>query len=202
MNTPDDEFTNVILKQFPAGHKGLAIECGANDGIADSPCYLLEVEHNWNCINIEANPYCKPLLKKNRPNARNLFCGLAGKECVKNLFIPSRYATRRELAGGATFYKKIQEGKELEKKRVYCMTYEKLISIYNLKNQHIDLFVLDVEGYERQIILNMAKTDTHPDVFVVEHSHSDDFSVELSDMGYKQVDSYKDNWIMKKRRLL
>ena len=37
--------------------------------------------------------------------------------------------------------------------------------------KHLDLFVLDVEGHEFEVIDGMVESDIFPDVFVIEHGH-------------------------------
>lgn len=200
METPDRVFYRHIRGLFDDDYKGKFIECGANDGVAGSVCYYFEHNDGWNGINIEPNPYCKEELSKNRPECRNLFCGLAEKEGVYDFYIPSRYATRSQFAGGATIFKGIHDGKQLEKKEVYCMTYKKVIEIYEL--QKLDLFVLDVEGSELAVIESMRKTHCIPDVLVVEYSKVDKrmLAQHTTGLGYRFVSEYKDNYIYDRRR--
>jgi hypothetical protein len=52
---------------------------------------------------------------------------------------------------------------------VKCSTYKDIVE--QLKLTHLDLFVLDVEGHEVDVISGMVGCDILPDVFVIEHGH-------------------------------
>lgn len=53
---------------------------------------------------------------------------------------------------------------------IVCKTYKKIIE--ELHISHLDLFVLDVEGTELEVIDGMIGCDILPDIFVIEHGHS------------------------------
>lgn len=52
---------------------------------------------------------------------------------------------------------------------VMCSTYKEIVE--QLQLTHLDLFVLDVEGHEVDVISGMVGCDILPDVFVIEHGH-------------------------------
>lgn len=159
---------------------GFFIECGANDGIWQANCKYFEDSFGWTGVNIEANPYCIELLNRNRPNCINISCALGdedGKKVILNMPHHSK-AERRpyNIAGGsmAIFTDKFQQildkvhGANIKQCEVNVKTYKTIIEECNV--QHVDLFVLDVEGAEEQVLIGMQGCKVLPDVMVVEHN--------------------------------
>ena len=195
MNTPDYKFNEyLITKFFKNTYNGFFIECGANDGIAGSPCKPFEAM-GWLGINVEANPHCYELLKKNRPNCVNYCCALGAKEGKMPFYIPEG-ASRKKMAGGSTLHKEIHAGRTLEEKQVDVKTYYNIIKDNIDAFDKIDLFLLDVEGHELEVIEGMKGSKHLPRVFVIEYSKVDMELLNeklINDMGYKIKGIYKDN---------
>ena len=60
-------------------------------------------------------------------------------------------------------------GIELKESEIETITYKQLIEEYDIKEG--DLFVLDVEGMELEVIEGMKGTSVLPKVMFVEHEH-------------------------------
>ncbi|MBY0316678.1 MAG: FkbM family methyltransferase [Bdellovibrionales bacterium] len=157
--------------------KGSFIECGAFDGISESSCYIFEALLGWSAINVEPSPIPYQTLKLNRPNSININKALSNRRgqltfklaihptlnhAFGNSSLSHSDAHLRELEGsGCTF----------ENILVETVTYDDLITEVKLKS--LDLFVLDVEGHEINVLESMrdSRLGIFPTVFVVEHGH-------------------------------
>ncbi len=62
---PNRHLSEWILRQFPEGHIGYAVDVGASDGISINTTFGLE-EARWTVLSVEANPDFGPMLKKHR----------------------------------------------------------------------------------------------------------------------------------------
>lgn len=164
-------------RYFPELYDGVSIECGSFDGKTENCTKFFEDNYNWNTINIEPLPHVFDLLKQNRPNSINLELGLsnftADKEItVYNINKYGIYNTNASIAHTPK-HRKLLEGisKNKETFSIHCTTYRELIKELGLNR--LDLFILDVEGHEPEVIDGMAGCDILPDVFVIEHGHRD-----------------------------
>jgi len=200
MEEPDREFYNKIKnKYFPEKKNGFFIECGANNGIAGSPTYLFETEQDWTGICIEPNPYCWKELQENRPNSKCYQKALSSSLAHTSLYIPEG-ATRGKQAGGGTLNKEIHKGRELEKVTVITFTYDQLIKIEEIK--HVDLFILDVEGAELDVIAGIYDCEVLPEVWVIEYSKVDPNTLneKMIKLGYAWDDVHKDNYFYRRNK--
>ena len=153
---------------------GLSIEAGATDGISLSTCKTLE-EIGWKCVNIEPNPVEFAKLIVNRPLSINLNVGLSYEDGV-SLFDASKRPKNGHLVGvrGPTPYFQVANPRNPGQRggsykfEVKTVTYKTLIS--DLKIDRVDLFVLDVEGWEPNVIEGMKNCAVLPDIFCVEVS--------------------------------
>lgn len=157
-NPQVDEY---LYNTFFKGKKnGFFIEAGAHDGVYDSSCRSFEQFLGWKGINIEADAGLFSLLKRNRPNSLNLHLGLSSQENSGNeLEFTTTVSTNGTNPGHGGF--------SIPKSRVdnFCKT-TKLFKVLvpsksvkdllsDLKIEKVDLFVLDVEGHEVEVITGM-----------------------------------------------
>ena len=140
----------ILYKNFFQDKKdGIMIECGSADGLTESNSKFFE-ELGWTCVNIEPEPNRFKQLKANRSgiNNINIDCVLSDKDNEVVKFDvgpnPGNYC----------------EGKSL--------TYKSLIN--RLKFNHIDLFVLDVEGHEIKVIEGMHEASLYPTIMCIEYT--------------------------------
>ena len=152
--------------------KGLAIEAGALDGVYLSSCKVLE-DNGWKCINIEPNPIEFAKLIINRPLATNINIGLSEKQGL-SVFEVGKRAKNGHLIGldGIAPHFQIANPKG-EGRRGGTIKYEVKITTYkdlieDLKINRVDLFVLDVEGWEVQVIKGMKGCNVLPEILCVE----------------------------------
>ena len=190
-----DQF--IFEKYFKNKKNGISIECGAFDGILESSTLFFEETLEWNCINIESSPPIFEMLKINRQKSFNFNHGLSnenGKQIFKHVIHP-------ELGtkfGNGSFNHKPEHLNslineqlcEFEEYEIETITYTDLIDNFmdtNFKNKIIDLFVLDVEGYEMEVLEGMKNSKYLPQIMCIEYPHVgfDNLNKMMDNLNYK-----------------
>ena len=166
-NPPVDEV--LFRNYFPGPGIGTFMECGAGDGITDSSCLFFE-EHGWFGVNIEPCVDMYKKLQKNRPKSCNLNLGLSERFGPHSCFA----VMENDLEVGVMVKHEpwldhlMQKGFTSRKSIVEMTTYERLVRQTNIES--LNLFVLDVEGHELQVIKGMISSRILPDVICAEYS--------------------------------
>jgi FkbM family methyltransferase len=188
---PVDRF---LYERYFAGRQrpGVAIECGAFDGVTECSCKVFEESLGWTCINVEPYPPAFDKLVANRPHATNLNVALSdttgtaeftavihpvfGADC-NNGSLRHTDQHRQHLDGIGCTYRQY---------RVPTTTYAELVTKQQLSS--VDLFVLDVEGNEREVLEGMrnAPPVLLPAIICIEHGHLgvDALKPMLATLGY------------------
>ena len=165
----------IYERYFPKKQDGFFIECGAFDGKLESCCLYFERFKNWTGINIEAAPNIYKLLEKNRTDSTNLnvaFSNKAGTATFNHVVHPTMGAY---FGNGSIKHCKehldilIRDGCTFQKHTVPTITYKAMIEEQQV--DHVDLFVLDVEGHELSVLNGMKGSEVWPDVFCIEYPH-------------------------------
>lgn len=206
-NPPVDQFIyERYFKRNPKIGKGFFVECGAFDGVTESSCKFFEEELHWSGINIEPSPPIYAKLMANRPKATNVNAALSneGKEGVFRSVVHPVYG---EMCTSGSL-KHTEEHKKLlddigcsyKEYIVPILEWQELIERYKVTK--CDLFVLDVEGNELNVIESMKKANKSslPKILVVEHGHLDKNKVieEVKKLGYKyDISSYVNSYFIK-----
>lgn len=176
-NPPVDKI--IHTRYFPSKEGGVAIEAGAFDGVTESSTYFFNRYRNWTTYNIEPLPNVFETLEKNRPDPRSINLNLAlSSENTTQTIRNYRNPTLGYDWGNASLSHTPDHKRQLEalsnntfvEHTVQCITYRQLIERYRIT--HVDLFVLDVEGHESEVLQGMVGEPVLPDVFVIEHGHS------------------------------
>jgi FkbM family methyltransferase len=162
---------------------GFFIEAGANDGETCSCCKFFEESLNWKGLNVEANPYLKEVLEQKRPTAINENIALSspemsGKPVTFSIYYHPRHGSNHginfindgSLNKDVNVQKKYVEHEmkfKFEKEvSVQCITYRELLLKHGIDK--VDLFCLDVEGCELEVMKGMQGAPI-PEVFCVEY---------------------------------
>jgi FkbM family methyltransferase len=196
-----DQF--IFEQYFQNKKNGISIECGSFDGVMESSTLFFEETLDWTCINIEASPPIFEMLKSNRLNSFNFNLGLGSEETTLT-FKHAIHPFHGEKFGNGSFNHKIDhqhhlnnEGCKFEEYDVTSTRYDNIID--KLMNKHfpdriIDLFVLDVEGYEMEVLEGMKNSNFLPQVLCVEYPHVglDNIKLFLEGLNYR-FDLTKDN---------
>ena len=154
----------------------ISIECGAFDGLTENCTKFFEENLNWTTINIEPLPHIFNKLLINRPKSINKNVALSNKNFddkirVYNIKTYGIYNTNASLVHLPKHKQSLekQSNNNFKDFDVKCITYDSLIQ--NLKINKLDLFILDVEGHEYEVIDGMINATIFPEVFVIEHGH-------------------------------
>jgi FkbM family methyltransferase len=175
-NPPVDKV--IYETYFKDKYNGISIEAGAFDGIMESSTYFFNKYMNWTTINIEPLPNVYETLCKNRTDEKSININIALSNTNETQIIRNyKHPQLNYDWGNASICHTDSHKKELEKvsnneyieHSIQCMTYKNLIEKYKLDS--VDLFVLDVEGYEYNVLQGMKDCEIMPDVFVIEHGH-------------------------------
>jgi FkbM family methyltransferase len=157
--------------------KGISIECGAYNGVTDSCTKFFEDQYAWKTINIEPLQPIFNDLTINRPHSINLHIALSNNNNDK-VFTNYKHpqlgfswgnGSLNHTDSHKTALEKLCGHNNYETQLVKCCTYAEVIK--NLNITSIDLFVLDVEGHELEVIDGMIGCHILPDVFVIEVGH-------------------------------
>lgn len=176
---------------FPTKRDGFFIEAGAYDGIEDSNCRFFEESMEWQGINIEPDAVLFQRLCKNRPSATNLNIGLTTQERSKtHQAYTSVYSSEDVRTGLGSFSlpqpmkKHYEEGFSLSEYSVEVVSFKDMIESLNFPR--IDLFSLDVEGGELEVIDGMKGSSILPHLICVEHARvgMHNLSIALSSLEY------------------
>lgn len=189
-NPPVDKF--IFERYFPdANIQGFFVECGAFDGHVESSCKFFEESCGWKGINIEPAPPVFERLVANRPGSLNFNLALSsaiGTAMFRHAISPTlgQFFGNGSLSHAEAHLRDLEErGCSFENYQVSTTTWSKLMEQVGVGE--VDLFVLDVEGHELDVIAGMHGSSVLPKVMCVEFGHLG-FSVvraALNDLGYE-----------------
>ena len=177
---------------FPTVKNGICLECGALDGERLSVSKAFE-EIGWKSINIEADRFSFLKLCINRPDSINLHYALSDKDNETLTIQCSKKHPKLSY---------IYDGEpNIESFPVMSITYRKLVKLLNL--DHLNLFILDVEEHEPNVIRGMRNCNILPDIFCIEAHTKEELKIieeELKELKEEYVLSSKrwQNYIFKK----
>lgn len=185
---PVDKF--IYENYFKNKENGICIECGALDGLLESSCKFFEEFRGWTCVNVEPAPPTYEMLIKNRPNSINIKAALSNKKGSAKFTHAIHPSYGKRFGNGSLTHSQehkrslVRDGCKFEEYKVDLITYKDLLEISKIKS--LDLFVLDVEGHEIQVLEGMKGAKILPDVFCIEHGHlGSQLNKHLTDLGYK-----------------
>ena len=193
----------IYERYFIDTRDGISIECGAFDGIMESSTYFFEESLGWTTINIEASPPIFNMLVTNRKNSININRGLSNKQETL-IFEHAIHPEHGIKFGNGSFNHKEShleilknESCKFEKYEVETISYIDLIDpLMDEKyfGRKINLFVLDVEGFEMEALQGMVGSKYLPEIMCVEYPHVglDNLKTFLKNLGYR-FDTLRDN---------
>jgi FkbM family methyltransferase len=166
------------LGQYFGDIRGVFIEAGANDGIAQSNTYWLEKMRGWSGLLVEPAPAMAALCKKNRPKSTVVNAALVATADITSIKIaavglygyvtgslsgPEHEAEHRRRGASTAGLSSVEEIKDIE---VPAATLESIIDEAGFGK--IDFFSLDVEGYELNVLRGMNMKKHRPRYLMVE----------------------------------
>lgn len=172
-----------LLGQLKEDRDIFFVEIGSNDGKLADPLYCHIIENKWSGIMVEPVKSNYDRLKANYANVPNVV--------FENVAISTRtekrpfYRIRDDLPflpkwtrGIGSFYLDIvlKHEKLITNLRDYivtesveCITFDTLLQRNNVA--HIDVLLIDAEGYDLELIKSINFDITRPYILVYEHKH-------------------------------
>ncbi len=189
------------LEKYLTHRNGFFIEVGANNGFNQSNTYFFECCRGWTGILIEGIPELYEQCVVERPNSKVFNCALVSDD-FSEPYVTMKYANLMSIVKGAFKSEEADEnhvkrGSEIQKNvvpyeiEVPARTLTSILDECNV--QEIDLFSLDVEGFELNVLKGLDLNKYKPRYILVEARFKKEIDVYLSDF-YVQVDklSYHD----------
>lgn len=165
------------LLQYINYNNGFYIECGANDGVDQSNTWHFEKFKNWHGILIEAHPEIFRELIKNR-DKRNIL--------VNKFLVSNNYKSQTVNISNNDLISKFSttnEGSSLSTPITLTEVLRK-----NYVPKLIDLFSLDVEGYEFEVLKGIDFENYKFKYFLIETNNFDKLNSYLIAKKYKFID--------------
>jgi FkbM family methyltransferase len=154
---------------------GFYIECGANDGINQSNSWYFEKVLNWRGILIEPNKTSFKNLKNNR-SFKNIFKNVAlVSEDFKNKN-EEIYLSEKNLES------KLTNIVNPLSQKVATETLNNILKEFNVNK--INLFSLDVEGYEEEVLKGLNLNIFDIDYILIETNNFDKINFMLKNCNY------------------
>lgn len=184
---------------------GVFIEVGGNDGYKQSNTYYYERFQDWTGILVEGIPELYQKCVRERPKSKVFNCALV-EHNFSEPYVTMKYANPMSLVIGA---QKTQEAEEnhLKKwvehqKKVHkdSKSYEIQVQTRTLTSildecqvKQIDLFSLDVEGYELNVLKGLDFNKYKPKYMLIEARYKDEIEDYIGKY-YTEIDqlSYHD----------
>ena len=133
---------------------GFFVEAGANDGVNYSNTYYLERARGWTGVLVEGIPELYRACVRHRPGSHVVNCALVAPEAEGEL-VTMHYSNLQSIVSGALPYQHVEAGLRSQGERTYDVTVpgRTLSSVLeDVQPARFDLLVLDVEGYEPQVL--------------------------------------------------
>jgi len=154
---------------------GIFVECGANDGLAQSNTYWFERFRGWRGLLIEAVPEKADDARRNRPKAKVVNCALVANDSVGSVkiqaaglmaFVSGAFPSKEEEARQIENAKRVQQLQTVEILDVPARPLSRVLEEAGLPR--VDLFSLDVEGYECEVLKGLDISRHRPRYILVE----------------------------------
>ena len=179
---------------FKNKKNGISIEAGASNGVLENNTKFFEETLEWKTINVEPLPIWYEQLCKNRPNSVNLNYALHQDENETDIHfhIPNieKYKLENHL-GSLNNDNLLKYNREIKTITVKTITFNKIIEMNNLKE--INLFILDIEGYELEFLKSFDEWLIYPEIFCVEIGHLDENKI--NNIVLKKYDLYGKHFV-------
>ncbi len=198
----------AIKAHLHDGNPFFFVQIGANDGRIDDPIYKLISHYRLKGLLVEPVPdFFESLVANYKDNSQLLFenSAIGNDNGTRSFFkLKNDNPFPPEARGLAGFDKEILLKHErflpgisqyIETISVKTITFQSLIDKYRLT--HIDLLLIDTEGYDYEILKMASSTEIRPHIINFEFIHltPSDYNQSLSLLaknGYKFIHSKKD----------
>ncbi len=170
--TYEDYILGYVFEEREAG---VYVDVGANHPSHFSVTKLF-YERGWRGVNIDANPQFRRLYETERPGDINLFIGIAEREATLTLFKLSdaKGVKSFRVSGLSTFdpeiaKKHVKDGFLLRKVDVPVRRLDDVLPEHGIAG--VDFLNVDVEGFEKNVLLSVDFGVMRPKVVIVEATY-------------------------------
>lgn len=193
------------LAEYLDYRNGFFIEAGANDGYRQSNTYYFEKTRNWEGILIEPVPELYERCQKNR-SSKVYNCALVGdgyeRETIELEYADLMTVTKGSFEDSTTEEEHIRKGEDIQdidscEIKVPARTLTSILD--EVRPEKVDLFSLDVEGYEVEALKGLDFTRYRPKFILVEMNKSDVVDNYLTERNYVLEESYRNDNLYKDR---
>lgn len=194
------------LQQHIDFRNGFFIECGANDGLRQSNTYWFEKFRGWRGLLIEAVPENARRCRRNRPRSTTINTALVASEDIRSVRIQAAdlmahvsgsFSNPEDQARHHSFALAMQPIDRIEEIEVPAATLDAVLRQQGVTQ--IDLFSLDVEGFEVDVLLGMNVGRNRPRLILVETKKPDDVLAALEGQ-YELADRFSEHDYLLMRR--
>ena len=177
LNDLDHKLAELIPQR-----RGFFIEAGGNDGLSQSNTYAFERFRRWRGMLIEPVPELARLCRANRPRAIVVPAALVADDSVTSVPMKSANLMSRVAGTFATKAEEVEYLRTAQDAQDLDGIYDIVVparTLSSILEEHrivkIDLFSLDVEGYEIEVLKGLDLTRFRPTFMVVETKQLDAF---------------------------
>jgi len=149
---------------------GFFVEAGANDGVNFSNTYYLEKARSWTGVLVEGIPELYRACVRHRPRSRVFNCALVPPE-LEGEGVTMHYSNLQSVVSGALPYEHVEAGLRSQGEATYDVTVpgRTLSAVLDeVDPPRFDLLVLDVEGYEADVLRGLDLERHSPRFALVE----------------------------------
>ncbi|MGH8643090.1 MAG: FkbM family methyltransferase [Gammaproteobacteria bacterium] len=178
-----NRFHRIVRQHAAKRDDFFFVQIGANDGVIYDPIHAYVRTHQWRGILVEPVAHCFKKLRANYSGNANLLfenVAISDKEEVRELyriregqdFLP------KWCEGLGTFYPEVllthkwavpNIEEYMVKEAVRCISLNSLLRKHAVR--YIDLFLIDTEGYDYQILKQLDFAALKPTMIVFEHQY-------------------------------
>ena len=160
---------------FKTTYNGISLEAGASNGVLENTTKFFEDHLNWKTINVEPLTEWYNELIINRPNSININRCIhpISDDNIEIFSIPNvkEYGYKNHL-GSLNKSNLIKYNTDIKEINITTITYNTIMKDNNITK--LDLFVLDIEGYEIEFLKTFHDWIIYPRVLVIEIGHLDE----------------------------
>lgn len=158
---------DVIIDKYFLGHKkGFFVEVGANRPDLNSNSYYFEKIKDYSGISIDVIDYTKEY-SEIRPKTKFIQALIGGENKeVEFIMVKNKRGWENQLSSISDYYK--DEGKDIDYD-IIKLNMMRLDEIVDFNDKIPDLFLLDVEGAEKEILKSINFKRWRPKILLIEN---------------------------------
>jgi FkbM family methyltransferase len=166
-----------LVGQIGPSRNGFFIEVGANDGIRQSNTYYLARRRGWKGLLVEALPDLARLCEKNRPESTVKNCALVADvmngRTIEIVDVDLMSMVRKDGPEQEEAVQVAETVQGILRSTVTIMGRSLSSLLDELGSPNVDLFSLDVEGYELTVLQGLDLERHSPQWILVETKQVD-----------------------------